>query len=242
MLHIVHLCDGVYKNIDAGLGPEKIEHEDRVLYRFMDRFYIRSETEDLTPVEVSELCRARASDPASIGKPDSVVQHLFKALVHQRRPKHLLEIGAGTNPILQVTDPLLDDAKMLYVKCDADPGNTNGNHVFSGQNSSLPYDAEFFEMAIAVFVLHFHFYAEQIAELHRCLAPSGVFVANVYRRTPKSLERLSQSFVEKGFVVKTMLDPKGLCHDHHYWAISKDRRSAENAISELKVLVARQAS
>jgi len=241
MLQILHLCDGVYQNNGTPRGPETIEHEDRILYRFMDRFYIRCETENLTPVEVSDLCKARASDPALIGKPDSVVRELFKAFVNQRRPKHLLEIGAGTNPILQVNDSLVDGRKILYVKCDADSGNMDGNHVFSGQNSSLPYEADFFEMALAVFVLHFHFYAEQIAELYRCLAPSGVFVANVYRRTPRSLECLTQSFVDKGFVVKKLLDPKSLCQGHQYWVISKNACSAEIALSDLKILISNQA-
>lgn len=230
-MKIRHLCDGVYQNEDGAVGPEVLEHEGRTLRRFMDSFYIRCETEHLTSVEVSALCRARANNPLMIGCTNTEVQDVFRALIGTRKPTHLLEIGAGLNPLLKESAP-----QMLYVKCDADPQSTSGQGVFSGAQPALPYPDDLFDMAVAVFVLHFHFYTEQIVELHRCLAPKGVFVANVYRRTLPSLARLAASFESCGFFVRRHLDPRELCHGHEYWAISKDLEVAVGAHSQLAEL------
>lgn len=234
---IVRICDGVYVDEGDELGPEERVHEGRLLHRFMDKFYIRCETDELTPIEVDVLCRARASKPSTILRANSVVQELFRGLVRLRNPARLLEIGAGASPVFQdggwLGDPL------SYVKCDAAPDHANGWHVFSGFNAELPLESDYFDMAIAVFVLHFHFYASQVVELHRCMAPKGVFIANIYRRKPASLMRLNQSFGEAGFFVETLPDPHALCQDHQYWVVGKDREAVGGTLSELASLASK---
>lgn len=236
MLQLTCLCRGVYKNEGVQVGPKTIEYEGRILYRFMDRFYIRCVTEKLTPDEVRELCRARARSPEVVGAADREVQALFRAFVNRRQPARLLEVGAGMNPILRPEDLAAGERPMLYVGCDADPATTAGRTLFSGSNPRLPYEPDFFQMVVAVFVLHFHLFVEQIDEIKRCLTPSGVFVANVYRRTNSSMTRLASSFTDGGLFVRRLADPRSLCDGHEYWAISKDPAVALGAVSELAAL------
>lgn len=231
MLQISHLCGGIYLNEAVSIGPEYLEYEGLVLRRFMDMFYIRGVTEDLEPAEVSTICKVRAQRLGLLGPANMKVHQLFKSLICRRSPRTLLEIGAGVNPVMSDND--LQQLPIRYVKCDADASAADGVCQFSESVASLPYPSESFDMAIAVFVLHFRFCDRQVAELYRCLSSTGVFVANVYRRGDESLRRLAQSFEAAGFVVAKLLDPKKLCEGHQYWVCSKDPKSAAEALAEI---------
>ena len=162
-----------------------------------------------------------------------MVRQLFRSFIWKLRPKNILEIGAGGRPILSAAEA--DEQGISYTTADADP-DIEGC-FFSGMNSKLEFPENHFELAAAVFVLHFYFYEAQIAELHRCLSPNGVFLANVYYRTQESREKLKQSFDSRGLKLLVINDPQQLCRDHEYWLAGKDSASLEVAQKFLRDLL-----
>lgn len=238
MESIKEVVEGVFK-LFQGTGERCIHHNGEFLYRFMDCFYIRKEhLYELSPDEVSNLCRARSLFPELITDVNDVVQSIFKKLVLRVSPTSLLEIGSGSRPLLSSPPP-----GFVYVMSDADQsvivGSVNGAEFceFSSTNSTLPYGDNYFDMVVAVFVLQFKFYEEQISELYRCIAPNGVFVANVYRRPPAAGNELCMQFESKGFNVLRIPDPQSLCSDHEYWIISKCKSRMHSVSSLLNALL-----
>jgi hypothetical protein len=217
MTNLYRICDGVYRN-DGEKGEKEISYLDVTLIRFMDIFYIRCHPDELTPIEVSELCRERVKHPDTFLAVNGVVRQLFRDFIWKLSPTRILEIGAGDRPILSGVEA--SEQGILYTTADADP-DVEGC-FFSGMNSRLDFPDSHFELATAVFVLHFHFYDAQIAELHRCLSSTGVFLANVYFRAKESREKLRQAFESKGLNLSVTPDPRGLCRDHEYWLAGKD--------------------
>ncbi|XFB05004.1 class I SAM-dependent methyltransferase [Azotobacter salinestris] len=225
---IEEVSAGVFMMLNGERGPGELDFEGQRLFRFMDCFYIRKQhLDELSPEEVKNLCRVRENFPGLIDPANSEVHALFARLIERIQPRKLLEIGAGTRPVLAEVPPYMD-----YVLSDADravfsdtEGVGSNCHVFSGSEYKLPHSDSYFEMVVAVFVLQFPFYKEQIAELYRCLAPSGIVVANMYRRTELSRERLAGDFECAGFKLYKLPDIKSLCRGHEYWILGKDYES-----------------
>jgi len=218
-------------------GEKEIIFEDKRFSRFMERFYICCATEELTPEEVSALCQERAKEPGAIGPANATVKDIFRALVEKIIPANFLEIGAGCNPILANSDPIVD--RVRYVKSDADIYSANSLTMFSGQQCGLNFPQGYFDLAAAVFVLHFNFYENQIAELHRCLSVNGVFVANIYRRTADSRAALAAQFKKNGFLLKILPDPHNLCDHHEYWVLAKNIQALDTHQAELLAIINR---
>lgn len=227
---------GVLKTANNKKGPPSIEYEGELYYRFMDYFYTQTEhLDELTPEGVSNLCRARAKFPLLISPINVAVRLLFKALAQNICPATLLEIGAGRNPVFE------DDALegMHYVLSDADREVVTAHSIldtecytFSEKECDLPIKEDYFEMVIAVFVLHFPFHKIQLFELYRRLKHSGVIIANVYRRSPEARLKLTLEMEESGFKILKIQDAKDLCRDHEYWILGKsDAKMASCAIA-----------
>ncbi|PMV24995.1 MULTISPECIES: hypothetical protein [unclassified Pseudomonas] len=234
--------DGVLKVVDdTKKGPEEVLHSEVMYYRFMDYFYTQTKHLDqLTPEGVSNLCRARAKYPSLISKTNVEVRSLFKALAKTINPATLLEIGAGRNPVFEDEPP----TKMHYVLSDADnevvvfhSENNSECYAFSGEICNLPSREDYFEMVIAVFVLHFPFHKNQLVELYKRLSSSGVIIANVYRRSTEARESLISEITETGFKIKKIVDSAKLCRDHEYWILGKSYAQLENCAIILKKLI-----
>ncbi|MDY0834334.1 hypothetical protein [Pseudomonas sp. SED1] len=237
--------DGVLKIVDnKQVGPEEIVHFEVKYYRFMDYFYTQTKhLDELTPEGVSNLCRARAKYPLLISKTNVEVRSLFKALAKKIGPATLLEIGAGRNPVFEDEEP----AEMHYVLSDADSEvvafhleSKSECYAFSGETCNLPLKKDYFEMVIAVFVLHFPFHKEQLTELHKRLSSSGVIIANVYRRSDEAREKLTSEIIETGFKIKKIIDSAKLCRDHEYWILGKSDAQLENCAITLEELIVQQ--
>ena len=231
MTQIIKICDGIYRN-EGEEGESQIVHEQETLIRFMDRFYLRCEPDKLTAVEVSVLCQERSKNPTVVLGPNRAVQDLFRRFIDSVNPKNLLEIGAGSNPILSAQHASMKG--MVYQACDADPTYAE---LFSGQSPELRQPDGFFEVICAVFVLHFPFYEAQIKEIFRCMAPSGVFLANVYWRSAASRLELLNSFHLAGFSSQIIKDPAHLCRDHEYWILGKQAAEVWRAASSFSRLI-----
>jgi len=217
-------------------GPESIVHEGKTYHRFMDVFYVSEiEIDRLSLGEVISLCRARELNCDAITGTNEKVKRVFRSAIAQLSPGVVWEIGAGARPLF------LGNEQFLYLKSDADLESMSGQEgqkfCFSENESRVGVDSGTVDVAVAVFVLQFNFYSEQIDEIIRCLSPGGIFLANVYRRTPASRSRLKSQFLEKGLVLEVIPDPKQLCRDHEYWIVSKDVSSSRDAVNVIEAIV-----
>ncbi|MFG0359877.1 hypothetical protein [Pseudomonas sp. zbq_11] len=237
--------DGVLKIVDdTRKGPETTVYFEATYYRFMDFFYTQTKhLDELSPDGVRNLCRARAKYPLLISKTNVEVRSLFNALAKKVGPATLLEIGAGRNPVFEDETP----SEMHYVLSDADSEvvafhseRKSECYAFSGEICNLPAKPDYFEMVIAVFVLHFPFHKKQFIELYNRLSLSGVIIANVYRRSSEARERLTSEIIETGFKIKKIIDSANLCRDHEYWILGKSDAQLENCAVTLKELIDRQ--
>ena len=232
---------GVLKVKNSIKGPKETEHEGNKYFRFMDVFYTRTQDLDqLSPEEVSNLCRARARFPDLISQPNIEVRSLFKALAMEINPTRLLEIGAGRNPVFAGTA----SNNMHYVISDADHEVVKSHtstetecYIFSETACILPCQEGHFEMVIAVFVLHFPFYKAQLSELYRTLNNTGVIVANVYRRSTNARLQLASDIENSGFKILVVKDTKDLCLNHEYWILGKSEAQMRACATTLEKLI-----
>ncbi|MBO0368516.1 hypothetical protein GIB23_15625 [Pseudomonas putida] len=217
---------GVLKFFGSAKGPDCTVFRGREYFRFMDFFYTHTPyLDELDADDVSHLCRARAKYPELISEANTSVRELFKKVALELSPKTFLEIGAGSHPIFGNEV----QARVDYVISDADPEVVQKFHgqgiqcqVFSNAEPALNYPDNHFELVMAVFVLHFPFYTEQITELHRTMSMSGAMIANVYRRTSSARDKLLADLKREGLKVHRVQDAKGLCKEHEHWIIGKD--------------------
>lgn len=230
MVSLKFLCNGVYEICDNSRDPV-ILHEGVTLHRFMDFFYINCAADELDSSQVEALCRARSLNPSSFAGANSLVRKVFREFIEKSKSKNILEVGAGTNPIIPECE--LVGAQINYVRSDADPVNADENNVFSGTANVLNHPDGYFDFAAAVFVLHFKFYGEQISEIYRCLKQNGIFLANVYRRSEQSRMVLREEFECRDFELVILNDPSNLCQDHQYWVAGKNKAEAEAAANLL---------
>jgi hypothetical protein len=236
------ITPGVLKIDSDERGPAEVEYENSIYFRFMDYFYIQNNNlDELTSEQVSNLCRARALYPHLITLTNDAVRNIFKVLAQAVKPHSLLEIGAGRNPVFKMGDSSTPDR---YILADADPevidhykNLSRECYNFSHDFCELPDLDNFFEMAIAVFVLHFPFYESQLLEIKKRLKPSGIVVANVYRRSNASREILTQGIEKLGFEIIKIQDPKNLCKNHEYWIFGEEKSSIENCANKLMEII-----
>jgi hypothetical protein len=232
---------GVLKLTSNEPGPEEVDYRGTTYYRFMDFLYIRNKNlDELSTEEVSNLCRARAKYPGLISTVNYDVRRVFKLLAEKVQPSSLLEVGAGRNPIFGNGDRKPD----YYILADADSevvayhaNRSNDCYEFSNEICALPQFEDFFEMAIAVFVLHFPFHSNQILELSKRLKNSGVIVANIYRRSFTSREQLTFDILNVGLKILKVQDVDNLCRDHEYWILGKEEEVVQNCGSLLKEII-----
>jgi hypothetical protein len=170
-----------------------------IYHRFMDFFYISVEADELTPAEVEAVCRARAKEPRCFRGANVKVKSIFREFLYVRKHMRVLEVGAGLHPVL--TSEEARDLGIVYITADSDSAVTSEADLFSRDASGLKYSDEYFDVSIALFVLHFAFSPPQIHEVYRCLSEEGVFLANIYRRSASSRDSLVDDFISAGFLL-----------------------------------------
>lgn len=230
---------GVFQ-LKPGAQGGSIEYKDgKPLYRFMDSLYIHEQNLHLlSPEYVTNLCRARSNNTDLIGGANHRVKEVFRKYLEIASPTIVFEIGAGTLPLMAAAP-----SGMTYILSDADPKAadeiSDGENfcVFSRSDYKLSYEDNYFDLVVAVFVFQFRVYNQQIKELYRCIAKSGVILANVYRRPQDSRADLVKEFESFGFSVSILDDPEQLCKEHEYWIIGKSEDSNRTAADIFKSIV-----
>ncbi|MFK4204961.1 methyltransferase domain-containing protein [Acinetobacter junii] len=213
------ICEGVYQ-VDEK-GARHVELDNKQHSRFMDYFYIELPSDELSEEQVFKLCQARVNERRCFDEnsANAKVKGLFNEFLKGHSQKSVLEVGAGTNPILTVAEAI--QHSMMYKTSDADD-NYQGLSYHFNANTDLPNET--FDIVIALFVLHFKFYEHQISQIFKHIKDDGIFLANVYNRTDNAREVLVTDFKEAGFHVELFRDPNNICRDHYYLFASKSKQ------------------
>lgn len=75
---------------------------------------------------------------------------------------------------------------------------------------------------VSAFVFHFRLSRLHIYTMRRVLKPTGVVLANVYRRSPGSRRDLVNMFESAGLRVHREKDTHRLCVDHEFWCLTRN--------------------
>lgn len=207
------ICKGVYQVAEKGAPTLNIQGKE--YSRIMDFFYIDVPADELDFDQVSMLCKARIKEPRCFEGANKKVKSLFNSFLKAHRSKNILEVGAGTNPIL--TQEETKEHSITYMTSDAD--NYQGISFYFDANTNLPN--KIFDVVIALFVLHFKFYQHQIDEIYKHMKIDGIFLANVYNREDDSRNELKSDFEKAGFNVQLIKDPESYCKNHYYLMATK---------------------
>ena len=223
---LLHHSHGVYfsESLEPDL-PLEIEMDGLRYQRFLDYIYIPSETEELSNdqiLAVNELRHRLLLAPGARAINERT-RGVFGRAVEIASPRSLLEIGPGTNPLFRSAPKGVQYWLADMSRDVIDANRSYGLPCFYfNQSNGIPLADSAVEMIIAIFVLQFNLTSEQIAELARIMAPSGVMVGNVYRRSEESRERLLEMFMGAELQAVRIGDPLNLCRGHEYWLVFKD--------------------
>jgi SAM-dependent methyltransferase len=81
------------------------------------------------------------------------------------------------------------------------------------------------DVIVSAFVFHFRLSRLHISTMRRILTPTGIILANVYRRSPSSRRKLASRFEREGFKVSRVPDVARVCADHEFWCLTRSARS-----------------
>jgi Methyltransferase domain len=199
-------------------APPVLEIDDAPLQRFMDRIYVPAPTELLSTeqVRVVNALRRQDVDTGRIAPANQAVRRRFAALADVVRPRAVLEWGCGFHPF--AADLPKD---LRYIAVDIDPSVVAAG-CQAGLQVTHPDDAPSgpFDLAVSIFVFHFDVPSRHLRVLADALAPEGLAVANVYRRSADSRARLARSVESAGLTLRRIADTDRLCRNHEYWIMT----------------------
>lgn len=221
--HDIFFCDPMGRE-----PPPQLEILGKTYIRFMDFIYLPREPEELSEeqvVAVNEI-RQRYMDILAERAINLHVRDLVLRLVQYVAPNSVLELGAGYNPIFghppEGMNYWIADLNEKAIEAVRKEGLEG--FVFKS-DGILPLDPGTVDLMVAIFVLQFRFSVAQIATLAQVLTNDGVMVANVYRRSEESRDKLLRLFAFTGFEALILEDPSKLCRGHEYWCLYRDRSS-----------------
>lgn len=221
--HGVYLADPVKRQ---GANVERIG--DITLHRFMDYIYVDRPLIDVDGAALSTVNLLRqavaksAPDRADacMGEPNLLIKHLFGELAKYSRSSTVLEWGCGYQPMI----PYLPSS-VRYTGVDVDPkvvevlgANTSSDaDVVHMESFCDTADRRRFDLILGVFVSHHKVEQRHLDALAKSLGTDGVFVTNVYRRTPNQRRDLEQAFWKAGMAVIKVPDRFQVATGHDIW-------------------------
>jgi SAM-dependent methyltransferase len=204
-------------------APRQVAVDGRKLSRFMDLIYLDRPCDKLSVKKIQVLNAARRPllQRQDIGAVNSRVR---LALAHGLRAagaRRVLEWGIGFHPMHE----LLGDVS--YCGVDIDPAVVEAARA---NHPGLPFHALDRDLAeigdassdaiVSAFVFHFRLSRLHLATMRRALTPSGILLANVYRRSMRSRRELVAEFNQAGMRVDRVRDAQELCVDHEIWCVT----------------------
>jgi SAM-dependent methyltransferase len=218
MSSIQELTEGVYFS-KSPLEHKENEIEGIKYYRFMNHFYINTDTQLLTEEQVFSICSAREANPEIIGEFNIDVRDEVKSFIINNNFKNVLEIGCGRNPAFSE-----DEHNIRYTASDANPDviaflkEKKLKCIQFGNTTDNDLQEDTFDLAFALFVLHFHVSDFEIINIGKHIKPNGVFIANVYRINDEKRNELKKRFEEQKLSV-SRVDSRKACKSNEYWVI-----------------------
>lgn len=221
----------------ASSGPEIIEHNGLHLVRYMDRIYLPDRPSHLdteTLEDVSELRLMLGPELIDSRYTQQVLSSLYRRAIGSKEGSRLLDFGCGDGNIaaLVLTLPrskrpreivgvdISERAVRLAQEKFASADLGTAVHVHSLE--AMPLEEEYFDAAVANFVMHFPISPQQSVDIFRLLKPGAKFIYNDYQyfKDPGHSNFTIGLLRKAGFVVKS--------HYERFW------RSSSHEIRNIK--------
>lgn len=189
------------------IGPSKASIRGEVFFRFMNFIYLPQPVESLTSRQVEQVCNVRLEyfdELVNYQYNSSVVDIISNCVTSTCSilPSRALDFGCGSglsSRLLQSRMPNLDLIGVDISEKAISRFHSQIKNISAKQtlpDEPLPFESATFDVIFAIFVMHFNIDIQTLAELHRVLQPSGLFVFNVYQR---DIDGLIAQLEEVGF-------------------------------------------
>lgn len=218
---------GIFLDTSGPASPRVVDVGGIRLERFMDRIYVPAPMDELTVDQVSVVngLRRELLLRVEVASTNSVVKGAFARAVPEAG--EVLDWGCGYDTI----GPLLP-AGASVAGVDVDPAvvswqRARGLDCYLIDRDLPRLRAVRVDVVTAVFVLHFRLTAAHASAMARVLRPGEYVLANVYRRTGRSRQRLLRTLEEGGLRVVRRPDARQLCLRHEFWAGSTSLSTGE---------------
>ncbi|SDY68264.1 Methyltransferase domain-containing protein [Micromonospora pattaloongensis] len=234
-LHGVRLCE-------SSPAPE-LRRGGREPVRFMDVILLPLTTEDLNTRQIREVNKLRRQlmlgDQSAQYATNHRVKSAMAAAVTRVGARSVLDWGCGYHPMRGLLEH-----RDHFVGVDIDPeviadNLRHGVACLPAQDAPTMLAGMAFDAIVSVFVFHFRMPPEHIESMVRLIGANGFILANVYRRSAESRQRLRRAFEARGLQVWTRTDPTRCAADHEFWLIASPRRAHEVAETVLDTTVER---
>lgn len=191
----------------------------------MDSIYLDRPCEKLDVKKIQVLNEARRPllERSEVGSVNAKVRSALAEGLRAAAVRTVLEWGCGYHPMRELLGHL------EYAGLDVDPRVVEWNRRQPATRRCPVYEADrdlpriaagSQEAIVSPFVFHFRLPRVHVATMRRALAPGGIVLANVYRRSARSRRELVDEFQQAGFRVHRIDDPAKLCVDHEFWCLT----------------------
>ena len=219
-------------------GPRRLRHSGRRLFRFMDSIYLDrpSEKLDVATIRVLNGVRRPLLGRSEVARVNTRVRGALAAGLRAAGVRRVLEWGCGYHPMKGLLDGV------AYAGLDIDPDvvdyarrlEIGPIHLADRDLSKI--ETMSVDAVVSPFVFHFRIPARHIATMRRVATPSGLILANVYRRSPRARRDLENAFRDAGLRLLRRPDPARLCVDHEFWCLYTPDRAGEREARAREVL------
>lgn len=220
---IRHVAEGIYLLDPAHgeTGPARLQLRARTYERLMDYIYTPIPLEKLSrpQIHVVNMLREDLIRDKHIGGTDDRIKNKFADAIVHRGARRVLEWGCGFDSL----KTRLGD--ISYEATDIDPWVIR----YQWRQKTicrLPEDVERniggkVDAIPSIFVFQFGISDGDIRVMSNVLSEDGFVLANVYRRSPESRNRLRRRLAAHGLTVHRRRDLENLCKGNEYWVASK---------------------
>jgi hypothetical protein len=234
---LIKAGNGIYYITDLSIQlPKTLNIKGKKYYGFCDFILIPTRIDKLSKKQVVTVnsIREKYIDIHPQFSKNNNIRKLFKAIIKEFKPKTILEIGPGKNPLNTIRENTyladFDKGTIDFLK------NRGENCQFFGKNSTLRIPDNSIELIFAIFVFQFDISSKQINELSRTISSKGILVANIYKRSEQSKRALLKQFHRAGFK-HASFQISELFNGHEFWiffkSISKNKLESIKGILNL---------